>query len=258
MCSKARAERKRSSSSSGFTPGSTRRNAFRISPSPNTTDELDCSTPTGRTSTLPAAPCAADGAQRKRTEPSSTGHVVALAHAVQQLAAQRGVGEPVVDRPAVGLEDHALRPALVRGAEPERQLVGLVRPLAEAGLDDREHEQRRLRAQRDGLADLDRGDLARLGPEPALGDDPVVELVVVEEESGRRRRRRRRRQSSSSTSYELEPVEAARRERQQVLPLADAREARAPEDLDGVAALPASRGRAPRPAPSARSCARRA
>src|SRR3712207_2307700 len=36
---------------------------------------------------------------------------------------------------------------------------------------------------------------------------------------------------------ELEPVEAARGEREQVGPLADAREPRAPEQLDGVAAL---------------------
>src|SRR5687767_3405482 len=36
---------------------------------------------------------------------------------------------------------------------------------------------------------------------------------------------------------ELEPVEAARREGEQVGPLADAREPRAPEDLDRVAAL---------------------
>ena len=56
MCGKPRADRKRSSSSSGFTPGSTRRNAFRISCSPNTIDEFDCSTPTGRTSTVPPTP----------------------------------------------------------------------------------------------------------------------------------------------------------------------------------------------------------
>src|SRR5918993_457166 len=36
---------------------------------------------------------------------------------------------------------------------------------------------------------------------------------------------------------ELEPVEAARRHRQQIRQLADLREARAAEDLDGVAAL---------------------
>ena len=73
MWVKSRAERKRSSSSSGFTPGSTRRNAFRMSDSPKTTDELDCSTPTGLTSTVPATPAAADSAQRKRSSPSSTG-----------------------------------------------------------------------------------------------------------------------------------------------------------------------------------------
>ena len=109
MCSKPRAERKRSSSSSGFTPGSTRRKAFRISASPKTTDELDCSTPTGpdldaarRALRRGRRPAEADGAVLDRD-------VVALAHAVQQLAPLGGVGEPVVDRPAVGLEDHALR-----------------------------------------------------------------------------------------------------------------------------------------------------
>ena len=54
MCGKPRSVRKRSSSSSGLTPGSTRRNTFRISSSPNTIDEFDCSTPTGRTSTVAA------------------------------------------------------------------------------------------------------------------------------------------------------------------------------------------------------------
>src|SRR5687768_15789180 len=38
--------------------------------------------------------------------------------------------------------------------------------------------------------------------------------------------------------HELEPVEAARGEREQVLPLADGREPRAAENLDGEAALP--------------------
>ena len=42
--------RKRSSSSSGLTPGSTRRNVFNTSSSSNTIDEFDCSTPIGRTS----------------------------------------------------------------------------------------------------------------------------------------------------------------------------------------------------------------
>ena len=72
MFGKPRSDRKRSSSSSGFTPGSTRRNAFRISASPNTIEEFDCSTPTGRTSTVPPRPAPADSAQRKRSVPSSS------------------------------------------------------------------------------------------------------------------------------------------------------------------------------------------
>jgi hypothetical protein len=72
MLGNPRADRKRSSSSSGFSPGSTRRNAFRISSSPNTIDEFDCSTPTGRTSTVPPGDDEADGAQWKPSTPSST------------------------------------------------------------------------------------------------------------------------------------------------------------------------------------------
>ena len=72
MLGNPRADRKRSSSSSGFSPGSTRRNAFRISVSLNTIDEFDCSTPTGRTSTVPPSDEDADGAQWKPSTPSST------------------------------------------------------------------------------------------------------------------------------------------------------------------------------------------
>ena len=64
MCGKPRVERKRSSSSSGLTPGSTRRKTFSTCVSPNTTDELDCSTPIGRTSTSSPGPAPADSAQR--------------------------------------------------------------------------------------------------------------------------------------------------------------------------------------------------
>src|SRR4051794_6754442 len=46
-----------------------------------------------------------------------------------------------------------------------------------------------------------------------------------------------RRSLTTGLLYELEPVEAARREREQVGQLADAREARAPEQLDRVATL---------------------
>jgi hypothetical protein len=100
---------------------------------------------------------------------------------VQQLAAVRGVGEGVVDRPALGLEDGPVRPALVGRAQAQRHLVGLVRARREPRLDEAQHEQRRVRAQRHGGGDLDVVDLARLGGEPALGDDPLVERLVVQE-----------------------------------------------------------------------------
>ena len=48
MFGNSRADRKRSISSSGLTPGSRRRKTFSTSSSPKTTDELDCSAPIGR------------------------------------------------------------------------------------------------------------------------------------------------------------------------------------------------------------------
>ena len=155
MCGKPWALRKRSSSSSGFTPGSILRNAFMISWSPKTIEELDCSTPTGRTSTVPPSA----GARVRR--PAEDELVLADlelavgAHPVQQLAAGGGVGERVVDRPAVGLDDHALGPALLDRAQPERHLVGLVRPRREARLDEAQDDRRRLLAQRHLVDDLD-------------------------------------------------------------------------------------------------------
>ena len=96
--------------------------------SPNTIDEFDCSTPTGRTSTVPPSPAPRRRRPAEEQLPSSTGLQLAVgAHPVQQLAPVRGIGERVVDRPAVGLADHALAPALVGRPQPERHLVGLVR-----------------------------------------------------------------------------------------------------------------------------------
>ena len=258
MCSKPRAERKRSSSSSGFTPGSTRRKAFRISASPKTTDELDCSTPTGRTSTLPAAPCGADGAQRKRTAPSSTGTSSPWRIRCSSSRPWAGSARRVVDRPAARLGDHALRPALGGGPQADRQLVGLVRPLAEAGLDDREHQhRRRRRAAR-------RPRRSRSGRPRATWSRTSAAPRPSRASASSSRNERSPAAMAAATSvilaalHELEPVEAARREREQVPPLADPREARAPEDLDRDSGPPTWRGRARRPAPSARSCARTA
>ena len=50
MCSQPRSVRKRSTSSSGFTPGSIRRKSFSTSWSSSTIELFDCSTPIGRIS----------------------------------------------------------------------------------------------------------------------------------------------------------------------------------------------------------------
>ena len=84
------------------------------------------------------------GAQRKMNSSWPTWNSLLERIAVQQLAARGRVGERVVDGPAVGLEDHALGPALAGRAQAERHLVGLVRPGREARLDQAQHEQRRL------------------------------------------------------------------------------------------------------------------
>jgi hypothetical protein len=105
---------------------------------------------------------------------------VVVPHAVQQLASVRRIDERVVDRPAVELGDDALGPALVGRPQPERQLVDLVRALAEARLDEQQDQLRRLLAQLDRLGDVDLGHLARLGAEPAPGDHPVVQRLLVE------------------------------------------------------------------------------
>ena len=203
MCAKSRSERKRSSSSSGLTPGSSRRKTFRISSSPKTTEELDCSTPTGRTSTVPPKPAAALSAQRKRMLPVLARDVGRAADPVQQLAAVRAVGERVVDRPAVDLRDHALVPLLVVRAQPERQLVELVRAGLEARLDEREHQLRRVLAQRDRLEHAEVRDLARLRREPALLEHPLVQPLLGQrgDDPGRLTHPRPRPTGSSSTSW---------------------------------------------------------
>ena len=122
MFGNPRADRKRSSSSSGFSPGSTRRNAFRISESPNTIEELDCSTPTGRTSTVPPRPATADARPVEAEHALVDRHLGVRAHAVQQLAPERGVGERVVDRPAVGGRRSRARPS------PRRPAAGRAAP----------------------------------------------------------------------------------------------------------------------------------
>jgi hypothetical protein len=109
------------------------------------------------------------------------GDLVLRAHAVQQLAPAGRVAERVVDRPAVDLEDHPLAPVLRRRPQAKGQLVHLVRAGLEARLDEREHEQRRLGAQRRRFEHIEVRDLARLGREPALAHHPVVQLALGQE-----------------------------------------------------------------------------
>jgi hypothetical protein len=77
------------------------------------------------------------------------------AHQVQQLARVRGIGERVVVGVAAGLGDDAVAPALGGGPDADRHLVDLVRPLREARLDQRQHELRRVLAQRERLEDVE-------------------------------------------------------------------------------------------------------
>ena len=165
MCGKPRADRKRSSSSSGLIArldAAEHLQDQRLAEHDRRVGLLDADR--AHVDACRRAP-ARRRAQRKREHAVARPDLGVRAHPVQQLARRRGVGERVVDRPAVGLADHALVPALVDRPQAERHLVDLVRPGREARLDEREHEQRRLVAQRRrprGRRCCD--DLARLGP----------------------------------------------------------------------------------------------
>ena len=176
----SRAERKRSTSSSGLTPGSS---------APERLQDQRCRRRRSRSWTArrrPGARRPCRPRRRRPTPPSGSASVPSsaatsrrAAHAVQQLAPVRGVGEGVVDRPAVEvLGDHALGPPSAAGRRPMRHLVDLVRPGPEVGLDEREHEQRRLVAQRTASSTLKLGDVAVLRREPALVEDPLVQLLL--------------------------------------------------------------------------------
>ena len=248
MCGKPRADRKRSSSSSGFTPGSTRRNAFRISSSPKTIDELDCSTPTGRTSTVPPSAGARRlGAQRKTNVVLADLDLAVGAHPVQQLAARapgrRARRRPSSRRPRRSrARPSPRRPAAARAA-PGRSRASRSGSAPRPG----QHEQRRLRraAARASTISIVR-DLARLGARTSAGRRPSRAAPA------RRGQREVGHVSHRLVLHELEPVEAARRQRQQVRQLADPREARAAEDLDR-ASSPRSAERS-----SSTACAERA
>ena len=131
----------------------------------------------------------------------------------------RRVGERVVDRPAVELGDHALGPS-PRRPGAGRAAAGRVScvPVAEARLDERERRAaaapRAARSPRARRCARPRAPWSRTS---AARRTHSLQRVLVES-SGRRRGQI---SHPSSSSDELEPVEAARRERQQVRQLAD-------------------------------------
>ena len=137
--------RKRSSSSSGLTPGSTRRNAFSTSASSKTIDELDCSAPIGRT--VGAVPRRLDarrasGTRRARARRRPSAPSRSRREQLARLAGRRARRRRV--QPSASAITR-LGPALVGRPQAERQLVELVRAGREARLDQRERPARRLR-----------------------------------------------------------------------------------------------------------------
>ena len=139
-------------------PGSSLRNTFSTVSSPNTIDELDCSTPTGRTAVSTGS---GPGTRWKRKH-AVVGLVLGLrVDRPQQLAAVLGVGDGVDrDRLAVALEP-VCRRCFSLGArhERERKLVELVAAARKPGLDDR-HQQRRALGERDAFVEVDPGHVA--------------------------------------------------------------------------------------------------
>ena len=179
MFGKPRAVRKRSSSSSGLRPGSSFRKTFITSSSPNTSDEFDCSTPIGRTSTSSASSLI-PSTRWKLNSPSSVLDRLLGVDPPQQLAPVRRLRQRVVDRPRRASRDRSSEQHVGGAGHAERQLVELVRAGGEARLEQAEHQQRRLVGEHDALQQLDRRHLARLGRVPALALDPGADRLHVE------------------------------------------------------------------------------
>ena len=163
------------------------------------------------------------------------------AHQPDDLPHESGVGDRVVDRPALDLGDRRVAPALVGGPEAEREVVEIVALEAVADLDDPEREDRRAAGRDSGVEHARVEHVARLAAEPALrGDRPEEDEPVEEAQVARldlRAQAGAHRSRLIGRVLELEPEEAARAEREQVRELADPREAGVPEQLDRHAAL---------------------
>ena len=135
MFAKPCSVRKRSISSSGLIPGSSRRKTLRISSSSNTTDVFDCSAPTGRTSSSSRPRPAKPSIGANSAMPSAPCSVNPERIALHELACELRLLE------AVDLQ--------LVAAQRVQQLVDVVRAGVVAHLDERERELRIRRAQDD-------------------------------------------------------------------------------------------------------------
>ena len=234
MWAKPRSVRKRSISSSGLSPASTRRNALSTSASSKTIEVLDCSAPIGRTS-APGRGGSTPSRQWNSTRACSPWTSAPSRSRPPSSSQAPRVGEGVVDGDAADVVDDRRR------RQPSR-------PDARAAAGRR-------RACRRGSAPRPAPRTARAGRRGsrrrrARGSRPTSRALEPNQ----------RRSSSHSASFssssaarstlaigqlhvgvgvllEQEPEPAPRGERQQVGQLADAREARAPEHLLGPAPL---------------------
>ena len=231
--------RKRSTSSSGLIPGSSLRNTFSTSCSSNTIEELDCSTPIGATSASlgRGRACRRTGAKLNRPRRSRSRRSASIRRSSSR--ASDGV-RPARRTPSTRRSgrSRAARPRASAGAQPERQLVELVRAGGKPRLHEREHEQRRPRAGSRSRRSRSRRRRATW-TRTSAGAGPSRAGSPRRGAGGSRRLSAARGQSpppsSSSTSSNQKKPRGA--ERQQVGELADPREARAAEQLDRVAAL---------------------
>ena len=154
--------RKRSISSSGLTPGSRRRNTFRIASSSSTTDVFDCSAPTQRTSAGSRETGTCDGVELD----GSVG-------APQRRSRAQGAHE-------LSRECDVVVDLELVAAQRVEQLVEVVRAGLVAHLDESERKLRLADVHDNGVEHLCVCDAARLRAVPALPHHVFDEGALVE------------------------------------------------------------------------------
>ena len=256
-----RAVRKRSISSSGLSPASRRRKAFSTRAESNTSDVLDWSAPWGASRPPDGALHLIGPVERH----AGRGALAARLVPQQSRDRRRGarVGERVGHRHVADLRDR--RRALAGGVQGQDELVDLVGPRGEAGLDAGHDDRHALVAHGQGhrLDDVHPCDVAALGGEPALLQQPRAQRVLgqralqvaadqVGSGHGLAPSSATASRSSSVSRNQNQPRGAS----EQVGQFADAREARAAQHLLGPASLVGRQVERLPPAPRGPGCAR--